>query len=86
MVMHAIPAGEVLDSLVFHFQSLQMDDAEVEVALFPDLALLQLHDLQLTRWAGGLASVLSRNDAVEDSGTDDFGQDLQDSQDGKSAV
>jgi hypothetical protein len=27
------------------------------------------------------ATTLSRNDAVEDSGTDDFGQDLQDSQD-----
>jgi hypothetical protein len=36
--------------------------------------------------ASGVLECLSRNDAIEDSGTDDFGQDLPDSQDGKSAV
>jgi hypothetical protein len=42
MVM-SLAGGEVFEGLVFHFQPLQMQDVEVEVALIPDLALLQFH-------------------------------------------
>ena len=40
VVMASCAGGEVFEGLVFHFQSLQVEDEEVEVALIPDLALL----------------------------------------------
>lgn len=36
----AFPGGEVFEGLVFHFQSFQMEDEEIKVALIPNLALL----------------------------------------------
>ena len=40
VMMASCAGGEIFERLVFHFQSLQMEDEKVEVALIPDLALL----------------------------------------------
>jgi hypothetical protein len=37
----SLAGGEALDGLVFHFQPLEMQDAEIFLAAFPDLVLLQ---------------------------------------------
>ena len=50
--------GEALDGLVFHFQSFQVQDAEVFVAAFPDLILLQLHGQHYTNRVRALATRL----------------------------
>ncbi len=39
-VMGSLASGEVFEGLVFHFQSFQMEDEEIKVALIPNLALL----------------------------------------------
>ncbi len=43
VMMASCAGGEVFEGLVFHFQTLQMEDEEIEVALIPNLALLQFH-------------------------------------------
>ena len=43
VVKGSFAGGEALDGLVFHFQSLQVEDAKVFLTAFPDLILLQLH-------------------------------------------
>jgi hypothetical protein len=40
VVMIAFAGGEIFEGLVFHFQSFQMEDKEIKVALIPNLALL----------------------------------------------
>lgn len=42
-MMGPLAGGEILESLVFHFQPFQMEDVEIKVALVPNLALLQFH-------------------------------------------
>jgi hypothetical protein len=39
VMMGAAAGGEVFKGFVFHFQSLEMHDLEVLIALIPDLAL-----------------------------------------------
>ncbi|MDB6110753.1 MAG: hypothetical protein JWR69_2503 [Pedosphaera sp.] len=51
--MGAFAGGEVLVGFVFHFQSFEMHDLKVLVALIINLALLQLHWEQYTRGRGG---------------------------------
>ena len=55
VMVGAFAGGEVFVGFVFHFQSLQMHDLKVLVALIPDLALLQLHWNKYTRQGGGAA-------------------------------
>jgi hypothetical protein len=47
--------GEALDGLVFHLQAFQVQDAQVFVAAFPDLILLQLHGQHYTNRVRALA-------------------------------
>ena len=42
----AVAGGETHDGLVFHFQPLQVQDAKVFLAAFPDLILLQFYFLR----------------------------------------
>jgi hypothetical protein len=37
VVMRAFPRGDVFEALVFNFQSLQMQDEQIFVALIPEL-------------------------------------------------
>jgi len=50
--------GEALDGLVFHFQALQVQDAKIFLAAFPDLILLQLHGQYYTNRVRALATRL----------------------------
>lgn len=43
VMVGTLAGGEIFEGLVLNFQSLQMEDEEVKVALIPDLALLQFH-------------------------------------------
>jgi hypothetical protein len=42
-VFHAFFAAEIGHGLVFHLEPLQPDDADMFLALFPDLALAEFH-------------------------------------------
>jgi hypothetical protein len=42
-VLCALPAGGVGQGFVFHFEPFQPHDTDVILALFPELALTQLH-------------------------------------------
>ena len=46
-------AGEAGQGFVFHFEPFQPHDADIFLALFPDLALLQFHRLWF--WGGNLS-------------------------------
>lgn len=52
MLMQAFARGEVFEGFVFHFQSLEMKDEQVLIALIPDLALLQFHGASVVVVAG----------------------------------
>jgi hypothetical protein len=43
VVMRALAGGEVFERLVFHLQTLEMNDLEIKFAFIPNLALLQFH-------------------------------------------
>ena len=43
VMVGAFAGRQVLESLVLHLESFEVDDAQVEVALVPDLALCQFH-------------------------------------------
>jgi hypothetical protein len=57
VMMGALAGGEILEGFVFHFQSLEVNDLEVNGAVIPNLALLQFHGERDKRrvetvWAG----------------------------------
>jgi len=58
VVAGAFAGGEALDGLVFHFQALQVQDAKIFIAAFPDLILLQLHGHHHTKRVRALATRL----------------------------
>lgn len=60
VVMRALPGGEIVHGFVFHVQPLQTHDAQILVAVFPNLALSQFHLRNDKRSAGGLASAIRR--------------------------
>jgi hypothetical protein len=43
VMMGALAGLQVFDRFVFHFEAMQLDNAQVFVTCFPDLALLQFH-------------------------------------------
>ena len=58
VVEGSFAGGEALDGLVFHFKPLQVQDAQIFLAAFPDLILLQLHGQHYTNRARALATRL----------------------------
>jgi hypothetical protein len=55
-VLGAFFAGEIGEGFVFHFEPHEPHDADVFLALFPDLALAQLHGNEYTNRTRMLAS------------------------------
>jgi hypothetical protein len=58
VVAGSCAGGKTLDGLVFHFQSLQVQDAKIFLTAFPDLILLQLHRHHYTNRMRALATRL----------------------------
>ena len=54
----ALLGVEAGHGFVFHFEPFQSDDADIFLALFPDLALLQLHGHHYTNRMRSLATRL----------------------------
>jgi hypothetical protein len=58
VMVRAFAIAKIVEGLVLHFQSFEVKDEKILVALIPDLALLQFHGIKL-RGASGAGEVFS---------------------------
>jgi hypothetical protein len=71
VVMRALAGGEILEGLVFHLQSLEMNDLKIKFAFIPNLALLQFHGRQDARREDELVEFASAGHPLPQAGEKD---------------